>query len=110
MATAAIIAYYHWYYNVFTINPAKANPRMFPKSPFADHVPIAVPSFSKLNCWLVMVSNVGQAGNWQNPKINNAIPGNNIWVAILSITFLPRPIDTIGMLRYAKHAIEMNIA
>ena len=51
-ATAAIIAYSHRYYRVFTINPARANPIIFPKSPFADHVPIAVPSFSKLNCGL----------------------------------------------------------
>lgn len=73
--TAAIIAYSHRYYRVFTINPARANPIIFPMSPFADHVPIAVPSFSKLNCRLVKVRRVGQAGNWQKPNMHNAIPG-----------------------------------
>ncbi len=45
-------------------------------SPFADHIPKAVPSFFKSKFKFIMVKRVGQAGNWQKPKIRRLKPGS----------------------------------
>jgi len=75
MAAAMIIAIYHLISRLLTNKPVSANPTMLPKSPLADQIPIAVPSPLSSNYWLVMVSRVGQAGNWKNPKIRSPNPG-----------------------------------
>lgn len=41
----------------------RPKPTMFPKSPLADQMPIALPSDLISKCSLVRVSRVGQAGN-----------------------------------------------
>lgn len=109
MTAAESMANYHLRPIPLTMKPAKANPTMFPRSPFADQVPIAVPSFSRSKCSLVRVRSVGQAGNWQKPKTKRAKPGRTSLKKTLPITSSPRLSERMGITRYAQQAMLMKI-
>ena len=96
---ATIIVYCHCMLNSSNSREVRPKPTMLPTSPFADHVPIAVPSFFRSKCSFARVNSVGQAGNWQNPKISSPIEGSTIlkklfyWTRYWSIS------EVTGMMR-----------
>lgn len=69
----------------------KPKPIMFPISPFADQVPIYFPSFFRSKCSPTRVRSVGQAGNWQNPKIRRPTEGSTILKKTFYLTVIEIP-------------------
>lgn len=98
-AAATIIAISHLHYKESTRIPQSPKPTMLPRSPFADQIPMALPSLFRSKCSLVRVNKVGQAGNWKKPKTRSPIEGSTCFVKKLSATEEPQMRDVMGITR-----------
>jgi hypothetical protein len=77
-------------------------------SPLADHIPIALPSFSNSKWELVRVSIVGQPGNWQKPNTSRLIAGSTSFKKKLFAMSFPKNIELNGIRTYDRLAAVMN--